>query len=147
MPSAGQDLVEQTKFSQVPTVIRMLQSAARQLENDASFTQRNIFRLSAPIMAFLSTLGIGVIIPKTEAAFFGEPGIRKASQTAICVTLFIPLGLLFVLVLLRGVIWVMSKLGRSFCELDLEEVFTRGIFVDSGERFTEADFIAGNLIT
>lgn len=131
----------QFRFSQVPTAIRTLQSAVRQLENDASFTQRKVFRLLTPFTAFIYTLGTGVMMLKKDAGVVGEPDIIK-------VAVLILLGMLIALALLRGVIWAMSRLGRSFCELDLEEVFTRGILVISeGERVTEADFIVGNLIT
>lgn len=119
----------------VPMVIKTLHGVARQLQHDPTFTQKRLFRLSAPITAFLYSLGFGVIMLKKE-------------QMAAYFTLFILLGMLLVLTLLRGIIWVMSKFGHSFCELNLEEVFTRGIFVDSeGERLTDADFIVGNLIT
>jgi hypothetical protein len=118
-----------------------LQSAVRQLENDASFTQRKVFRLLTPFTAFIYTLGTGVMMLKKDAGVVGEPDIIK-------VAVLILLGMLIALALLRGVIWAMSRLGRSFCELDLEEVFTRGILIISeGERVTEADFIVGNLIT
>lgn len=139
-PSGIEELEESTNFSLV-----MLQSAARQIANDPSATQTNIFRLSAPITAFLYALGIGVTALKKEEVIF-EPGTNVSQITVYAFV--IPLGMLLVLALLRGILWVMSKLGRSFCELDLEEVFARGIFIDSeGERLTEADFIVGNLIT
>ena len=142
MPPVAQ---EYAKFSQVPMAIKMIQNAARQLENDANFTQKNLFQLLAPITAFLYTLGIAVIALKKEGAVTDEPDIWKASQVAIYH--FIVLGII-VLMSLRGSIWIVSKLGRSFCELELENVFTRGISVDSeGERLTEADFIVGNLIS
>jgi hypothetical protein len=139
-----EDLEERTNFSHVPMVVKTLQSATRQLANDPGVTQGNIFQLSAPITAFLYILGIGVIILKKE--IFSLDPDRKASQIAVCI-IAISVGMLLVLALLRGIIWVMSKLGRSFCELDLEEVFARGIFVDSGEHLTETDFIVGNLIS
>jgi len=134
-----------TNIGQIPMAMKTLQNAARQLANDPSITQTSISRLLVPITTFLYTLGIGAILLKNEAVIIET---RSASEMAVYMAFVIPLGLLLVLVLLRGTLWVMSKLGCSFCELDLEEVFERGIFVDSeGERLTEADFIVGNLIT
>jgi hypothetical protein len=141
-PSDVEDLGGPVDFSVVATT---LQSAARQIANDPSATQENVFRQSAPITAFVYVLGIGVILLKKEGIIFESR--TKASQIAVY-AFVIPLGMLVVLVLLRGGLWVMGKLGRSFCELDLEEIFARGIFVESeGGRLTDADFIVGNLTT
>jgi len=141
------DMVEQQNIGQIPIVMKTLQNAARQLANDPSVTRASVFRLLVPITTFLYMLGIGFILLKKEAVIFET---RNASEMVVYIGFVILLGMLVVLALLRGVLWVVSKLGRSFCELDLEEVFERGIFVDSdglGERLTEADFIVGNLMT
>lgn len=126
--------------------LETVQKVARQLEHDATFSEGNVYRFTAPILVFLYMLAMAVILPRRQAEIVTKLGVDEG-YTLLCFLLLTVLGVPFVLMALKATLWVMGRLCQSFCTLDVQEVFGKGVCVDSnGERASDADLIVGNLL-
>ncbi len=127
------------------SILETLQHVARQLAEDPAWTQANVYRLAIPVVVFLYTLAMGVILPRKKDVVFDKM-VAKERDPVFYAFLLALLGLLAVLAFLRLIIWMTSRLVHSFCILDLE-VLKKGVCIDSeGKQFGEADLIIGNLL-
>ncbi|KAF8148633.1 hypothetical protein B0H34DRAFT_679637 [Crassisporium funariophilum] len=126
-------------------MVEHLQHAARRVQEDEMVSQESIFRSTAPLAVFFYLLAVGVLVPRwfSASASVGEkvPSVHPRSM----VMAFFG-GMLLMLAVLRGVIWVLGVLGQTFCDLDLVEVFRTGECVDvDGKGMGGAELIVGNL--
>ena len=122
------------------------QKVVRQLEHDATFSERSVYRSTAPIMVFLYILAMATILPRRQAEIVTKLGVDEG-YTLLCFLLLTVLGVPFVLMALRATLWIVGRLCQSFCALDVQEVLGKGVCIDSnGQRASDADLIVGNLL-
>ena len=130
-----------SKFHQV---LEVLQRAARQVRADRSVSQANTFHFLVPLVIFLYVLGIGVLLPRQQRYRYSQTPEENSSISMMILLFFI--GMTLTLVILRGMVWVGSVLGKAFCEADLTQVFRRGECVDvDGRGMGEAELIVGGM--
>jgi hypothetical protein len=127
------------------SILETFQHVARQLAEDPAWTQAHVYRLAIPVVVFLYTLAMGVILPRKKDDVFDRM-VANERDPVFYAFLLALLGLLVVLAFLKLIIYIMSRLVHSFCALDLE-VLKKGVCIDSeGNQFGEADLIIGNLL-
>ncbi|KAJ3505350.1 hypothetical protein NLJ89_g7469 [Agrocybe chaxingu] len=120
----------------------IIQRTARRIQADEVITQGTAFRNMAPIVCFLYVIAAGVLLPRHHHFVSSAIGLPVEGWPVL-----VSGGFLLVLGMLRAGIWVASRVGKSICDLDIEDVFTKGACVDAnGRRMGEADMIVGGLI-
>ena len=125
-------------------VLEALQRAARRVEADQSISQRDIFRSLAPLAIFLYLLGIGVLLPRQQRYRCSQTPEEDTSVAKMILLFFI--GMALALAFLRGMVWIVSVLGRVFCEADLTQIVRKGECVDvDGRGKGEAELIWGGM--
>lgn len=133
------------ELSKFHHALEVLQRAARQVEADKSISQRNIFRSLAPLVIFLYLLGMGVLLPRYQRYRYSQTPEENASVARMTLLFFI--GMALALVFLRGTVWVVSVVGKKFCEVNLTQIFRKGKCVDvDGRGKGEAELIWGGLL-
>lgn len=136
------------KVSKFHHILEVLQRAARRVEADQSISQENIFRSLAPLAIFLYIIGIGVLIPRQQRyKYYSRTTEEEEKNTSVArMTLLFFVGMALTLVFLRGMVKLVSVFGRTFCEVDLIEIFRKGECVDvDGRGKGEAELILGGL--
>ncbi|CAA7260987.1 unnamed protein product [Cyclocybe aegerita] len=120
----------------------ILQRTVRRIQADGTITQETAFRNTILIACFLYIIAAGVLLPRHHDSISSATGLPVEGWPAL-----VSAGLLLVLAMLRAVIWVASRVGKSICDLDIEDVFSKGACVDAnGRKMGEADMIVGGLI-
>ena len=134
------------KISKFHHILEVLQRAARRVEADQSISQANIFRSLAPLAIFLYFIGIGVLLPRQQQyRYYSQTPEEKNTRVARMILLFF-VGMALTLVILRGMVKLLSIFGKTFCEVDLIEIFRRGECIDvDGRGKGEAELILGGL--
>ena len=131
-------------------ILEVLQRAARRVEADQSISQANIFRSLAPLAIFLYFIGIGVLLPRQQRyGYYPQTPKEEENTTSVArMILLFFVGMALTLVFLRGMVKLVSVFGKTFCEVDLTEIFRKGECVDvDGRGKGEADLIFGGLFT
>ena len=139
-----------SKVSKFHHILEVLQQAARRVEADQSISQANIFRSLAPLAIFLYFIGIGVLLPRRQRYdnrnYSQAPEEKNTTTSVARMVLLLFVGMALLLVFLRGMVRVVSVLGKIFCEVDLTEIFRKGECVDvDGRGKGEAELILGGL--
>ena len=126
-------------------ILEVLQRAARRVEADQSISQANIFRSLAPLAIFLYFIGIGVLLPRQQRyGFYSQTPKEEENSTRMILLFFV--GMALTLVFLRGMVKLVSVFGKTFCEVDLTEIFRKGECVDvDGRGKGETELILGGL--
>lgn len=136
--------VQRCKVSNFHHVLEVLQQAARRVEADQSISQANIFRSLAPLAIFLYFIGIGVLLPRQQRYRYSQTPEENTSVARTILLLFA--GMALTLVFLRGMVRLVSVFGKTFCEVDLTEIFRKGECVDvNGRGKGEAELIFGGM--
>ena len=134
-----------SKVSKFHHVLEVLQRAARRVEADQSVSEGYIFRSLAPLAIFLYLIGIGVLLPRQQRYRYPQTPEEKNTSVARMILLFF-VGMALTLVFLRGTVRLVSVFGKTFCEVDLAEVFRKGECVDvDGRGKGEAELILGGI--
>jgi hypothetical protein len=133
-----------SKVSKFHHVLEVLQRAARRVEADQSISQANIFRSLAPLIIFLYLIGIGVLLPRQQRYRSSQTPEENTSVARMILLFFV--GMALTLVLLRAMVGLVSVFGKTFCEVDLTEIFRKGECVDvDGRGKGEAELILGGM--
>ena len=133
-----------SKVSNFHRFLEVLQRAARRIEADQSISQANIFRSLAPLAIFLYLIGIGVLLPRQQRYRYSKTPEEDSSVARTILQFFV--GMALTLVLLRGMVRLASVFGKTFCEVDLTELFRKGECVDvDGRGKGEAELILGGM--
>jgi hypothetical protein len=133
-----------SKVSNFHHILEVLQRAARRVEADQSISQANIFRSLAPLAISLYIIGIGVLLPRQQRYRYSQTPEENTSVARMILLLFV--GMALTLVLLRGMVRLVSVFGKTFCEVDLTEIFRKGECVDvDGRGKGEAELILGGM--
>ena len=132
------------KVSKFHRVLEVLQRAARRVEADQTISQANIFRSLAPLAIFLYLIGIGVLLPRQQRYRYSQTPEESTSVARMILMFFV--GMALTLVFLRGMVRLVSVFGKTFCEVDLTEIFRKGECVDvEGRGKGEAELILGGM--
>ena len=136
--------VQRCKISKFHRVLEVLQRAARRVEADQSISQANIFRSLAPLATFLYIIGIGVLLLRQQRNRSSQTPEENTSVARMILLFFV--GMALTLVFLRGMVKLVSVFGKTFCEVDLPEIFRKGECVDvDGRGKGEAELIFGGM--
>lgn len=131
-------LPRQNTMSGFHRIVEILQGAARSLDGDPAFSQAMIFRYLAPLVAFISVLVLGIVIPRHYSFIKDIFGVG----TSLLVPTIALVAIGCALVLLEGGLRVACKLCQSFCEVDLDTVFRKKEIVDAnGGRIGGVDLV------
>ena len=134
-----------SKVSKFHHVLEVLQRAARRVEADQSVSEGYIFRSLAPLAIFLYLIGIGVLLPRQQRYRYPQRPEEKNTSVVRMILLFF-VGMALTLVFLRGMVRLVSVFGKTFCEVDLTEIFRKGECVDvDGKGKGEAELILGGM--
>ena len=133
-----------SKVSKFHHVLEVLQRAARRVEADQSISQVNVFRSLAPLTIFLYIIGMGVLLPGQQRYRSSQTPEENTSVARMILLFFV--GMALTLVLLKGIVRLVSIFGKTFCEIDLTEIFRKGECVDvDGRGKGEAELILGGM--
>ena len=136
--------VQRCKISKFHHVLEVLQRAARRVEADQSISQANIFRSLAPLAIFLYIIGMGILLPRQQRNRSSQTPEANTSVARMILLFFV--GMALTLVFLRGMVKLVSVFGKTFCEVDLSEIFRKGECVDvDGRGKGEAELIFGGM--
>jgi hypothetical protein len=100
----------------------------------------------APLAIFLYLIGIGFLHSRQQRyRYYSQTTEEKNPSVARMILLFF-VGMALTLVILRGMVKLVSVFGKTFCEVDLTEIFRKGECVDvDGRGKGEAELILGGL--
>ncbi|KAF9528229.1 hypothetical protein CPB83DRAFT_854673 [Crepidotus variabilis] len=139
-------------------IAHTLQYAARQVESDPTFNQRTLFKSTAPLVAFLYTLAAGVLVPRYMYTSSASPAVDSSfnhnhnlstphTYSSLTLISLSTLGLGLILLLTRLIVWAISRIGQSFCGMDVNQALKTGECVDAeGGKVSQADMLVGGIL-